>query len=651
MENRRGSIEMSDIEAGPSRKRFSASKSLAPDAANVEKLERFAQMKGLPPSPVTSSKRWSLQRPKSTDGRPLALFDNEPQGGNQSPALGEPSPQPPKKNRLHEYKTIWRSNYTLSLDGGGVRGYSQLIIIKALMDQVARIERGTPDEKGHIVESSFHPLLPSDDKGALQPKSKHRRKKRKATSTESQDNGRSDRNNNNTHVEKWNGKGKEVERQSDSSSSNEQEQGKFYPYHYFDYIAGTSTGGLNAIMLGRLRMSVEECIEGYAEMASKVFGKPRLASYRLSPLFWPCAKYSGDRLREVVKDVVDENLCEDEGYMLASNKEMCRTVVLAIKKNLGGHETVHLFRTYDHHRRRVVLNDNPAEKSILEALEQTGPADSSLIWEVARATSAAPSYFNTIKIGEDEYGDAGFGENNPSKRLFWEVRDMNNKNPSANSLSVSIGTGITRFTRFQTGALSKPVGWLNAAKKIATECESTHREMLLNITDDGAGGKYPYYRFNVPEKATDPDAQEPSKWQHFKNRARKWFGHGGEPLDRGLGKIKLDEWKASGFWRKESTQEEIERVTKEYLKDPEVVAKLNTIAGMMVTHRRNRAKTDRWPAYALGIRYECPLPREVCPDDTWTEGKDLRRHLEEDHEHAGDLDGLLEKGKYYEHHH
>lgn len=42
---------------------------------------------------------------------------------------------------------------------------------------------------------------------------------------------------------KGNGKGKEVERPPDPSSSGEEERCKFYPYHYFDYIAGTSTGG------------------------------------------------------------------------------------------------------------------------------------------------------------------------------------------------------------------------------------------------------------------------------------------------------------------------------------------------------------------------------------------------------------------------
>jgi hypothetical protein len=325
-----------------------------------------------------------------------------------------------------------------------------------------------------------------------------------------------------------------------------------------------------------------------------------------------------------------------------------------MKKNLNGHEMAHLFRTYDHHRRRVMPIDSPLDK-IPNPMEQTGPADSSLIWEVARATSAAPTYFNTIKIGEDEYGDAGFGENNPSTRLFWEVSQLNNNNNYANELSISIGTGITRFSRFQKGLLRKPIGWINAAKAVSTDCENVHIEMQ-NITT--SGHKHKYFRFNVPEKATDPEAEEPSRWQHIKKRSRKWFGHGGEPLDRGLGKIKLDEWKSRGWWRKESIQEEIERITKEYLKDPVVVRQLKEIAEAMVSHRRARARTDRWATYALGIRYECPVTFERCPDDTWTDERNLRRHLVEDHEFSmgntkadEHLGQFLRAGKYYEDHH
>lgn len=46
-------------------------------------------------------------------------------------------------------------------------------------------------------------------------------------------------------------------------------------------IAGTSTGGLIAIMLSRLRISVDERLDEYQTMAKKVFGKPRFFSMHL----------------------------------------------------------------------------------------------------------------------------------------------------------------------------------------------------------------------------------------------------------------------------------------------------------------------------------------------------------------------------------
>ena len=45
------------------------------------------------------------------------------------------------------------------------------------------------------------------------------------------------------------------------------------PYHYFDYVLGTSTGGLIAILLGRLRMSVDEAIEECKKFSAKEFRK------------------------------------------------------------------------------------------------------------------------------------------------------------------------------------------------------------------------------------------------------------------------------------------------------------------------------------------------------------------------------------------
>jgi len=45
------------------------------------------------------------------------------------------------------------------------------------------------------------------------------------------------------------------------------------PCEYFDMIGGTSTGGIIAVMLGRLRMSVRDCIDAYLRMSDSVFKK------------------------------------------------------------------------------------------------------------------------------------------------------------------------------------------------------------------------------------------------------------------------------------------------------------------------------------------------------------------------------------------
>lgn len=46
-------------------------------------------------------------------------------------------------------------------DGGGIRGYSALLIIRALMEAIGRIEKQWPEEpdtSGGPAKSSYHPL-------------------------------------------------------------------------------------------------------------------------------------------------------------------------------------------------------------------------------------------------------------------------------------------------------------------------------------------------------------------------------------------------------------------------------------------------------------------------------------------------------------
>src|SRR3954464_12943864 len=60
-------------------------------------------------------------------------------------------------------------------------------------------------------------------------------------------------------------------------------------------------------MLGRLRMSVEECVQAYTTFATSVFGRSRWFHER-SVLFLPRSKYATRKLRRAVLTVIRDKL-------------------------------------------------------------------------------------------------------------------------------------------------------------------------------------------------------------------------------------------------------------------------------------------------------------------------------------------------------
>ena len=74
------------------------------------------------------------------------------------------------------------------------------------------------------------------------------------------------------------------------------------PCEYFDMIGGTSTGGLVAIMLGRLRMHVASCITAYTEMSDKIFRKQR---HRVKNIKGELqARFDTEALETTIKDLI-----------------------------------------------------------------------------------------------------------------------------------------------------------------------------------------------------------------------------------------------------------------------------------------------------------------------------------------------------------
>ena len=82
------------------------------------------------------------------------------------------------------------------------------------------------------------------------------------------------------------------------------------PAEYFDLIAGTGTGGLIAIMLGRLRLDIETCMMVYTRMTKKVFETDKT----IAGIPYRSTLFKASKLEEAIRECVKEHtIFEDEG--------------------------------------------------------------------------------------------------------------------------------------------------------------------------------------------------------------------------------------------------------------------------------------------------------------------------------------------------
>ncbi|KAH7629751.1 hypothetical protein B0T09DRAFT_247754, partial [Sordaria sp. MPI-SDFR-AT-0083] len=133
--------------------------------------------------------------------------------------------------RLRVTTTPWATRNILTLDGGGIKGYSSLILLRSLMREVAAIETSlsppafssadpTGNDNYYFTEFDEYLYGPGTENPESELAVKFREGRIKVGDLK-------------VEVPE------EVLR-----------RGEYLPAHYFDYIAGTSVGGLIAIMLG-----------------------------------------------------------------------------------------------------------------------------------------------------------------------------------------------------------------------------------------------------------------------------------------------------------------------------------------------------------------------------------------------------------------
>jgi hypothetical protein len=82
------------------------------------------------------------------------------------------------------------------------------------------------------------------------------------------------------------------------------------PCDHFDLIVGTGTGGLIAIMLGRLRLDLETCKDVYVRMTRKVFETDKT----IAGIPYRSTLFKASKLEEAIRECVREHtILEAEG--------------------------------------------------------------------------------------------------------------------------------------------------------------------------------------------------------------------------------------------------------------------------------------------------------------------------------------------------
>ncbi|KAF2707708.1 phospholipase [Pleomassaria siparia CBS 279.74] len=253
------------------------------------------------------------------------------------------------------------------------------------------------------------------------------------------------------------------------------------PCDFFDMICGTSTGGLIAIMLGRLEMSVDQCIEAFTGMMSVIFNPKdkkslpfKLRNGKIQP------RYKTKHLENAIRQIISRARYPSDALFRGGKRSCCKTIIIALCEE---GKTTTRFTDY------------------AKSGEQSNFYNEVRIWEVARATSAATSFFEPMNITSTNitrrFIDAGIDSNNPVNELYLEAAsEFITGNEDLNKrirVLVSIGTGRPAMQGFGDKVNEVAKSILRIAEETQTTANTFHLMHRALANRDG------YFRFNPPD--------------------------------------------------------------------------------------------------------------------------------------------------------
>ncbi|KAG0028320.1 hypothetical protein BGZ81_004843 [Podila clonocystis] len=282
------------------------------------------------------------------------------------------------------------------------------------------------------------------------------------------------------------------------------------PFDYFELAAGTSAGGINAIMLFRLRMSTEQAKKQYKIIAKEMF-RPTVGG-RVVPtwmegivntfkLLFLNTRFGSSKLEKAVDSVVEEYGLDptdkaNKGKALLYHPGANKMFVCTSVQNKM--ETA-LLRSY--------MKSTVLPLTGLSEIMQRNQNIISISLAV-KATSAAPTYFPEVLWkpvggqGDLIFWDGGLLNNNPIDRLWCERHDVVAPDDSEPPIScvISLGTGHTKPG-------SKPSLWfrlIGIASSVVSFATTTNAKdknfesHMLDLNGRPEHKKTKYIRFDPP---------------------------------------------------------------------------------------------------------------------------------------------------------
>jgi predicted acylesterase/phospholipase RssA len=260
---------------------------------------------------------------------------------------------------------------------------------------------------------------------------------------------------------------------------------------------------------------VDECVEEYLKLSKSVFEVDKVLK-GIIPVGDNQCRFDFQKLEDAIKDVVQKKSGDANSKMADTTEAKVPTFVVATKA-LHAESPPTLFRSYR------CRGHN---------------ASTCAIWEAARATSAAPTFFKEMKIATpplpaQTFVDGGLTYNNPAELALAEGQRI--WTSASKFCVVSIGTGrlkavpVVKLYAAKTEGSSKGSSMMNsipgvktvtkippglrtlknmaeACLALATNSEPAHQRLLRQSSNREQS--FPYHRFNVARDMQDIGLQE-----------------------------------------------------------------------------------------------------------------------------------------------